>query len=82
MSNVGRPIVYMKVHSGEIFLKGPGTLGSVLPSPSKSLKLVMYGTEEGVFLSFNGGKTEAVVPWANVQIVEYGPRLEVQKEEA
>ncbi len=68
MSN--RLVKYAKFHQG-LFIPGFGTIGDTLPSASKSLKLVMTYSADGLYVSVNGH--EALVPPANVALVVFSP---------
>ena len=73
MTNLnGRKITYVKLHGSDAFIPGVGGLGTTLPPQAKTLTLRMHHTDVGVYLNINNGKSEAVIPWANVQLVVYG----------
>lgn len=71
MSN--RIVTYAKLHGGDAFIPGMGNVGSTLPPTNKAWDLKMYYTPDGLKLSVSGGKIEAMVPLANIQLVVFAP---------
>lgn len=74
-SLVGRTVVYTKLHTG-VFVKGLGELGATFPSETKTLALKMTHDVDGVFIQvgLQGKQAEILVPWANVQVVQYAKK--------
>lgn len=73
MELLGRKIKYVKLHGGDAFIPGIGGLGSTLPPQNKALNMVMTHTREGVHVNVLNGKSEAIIPWANIQLAAYLP---------
>lgn len=67
---MSRKVTWAKFHQG-LFIPGAGTIGDTLPSSSKTLKLEMFHTAEGLQVFCNN--VEAVVPWANVILAVLAP---------
>lgn len=70
MSN-SRIVKYAKVHE-EIFIPGLGSLGTTLPSQSKTVKdLNMYTAVDGLVVK--SGSYEVLIPFANVVLMSLAP---------
>ena len=52
-------------------IPGVGELGRSLPRSNKMDKLEMFYDGNNLYLIFNGGKTKASIPAANLVAVEY-----------
>lgn len=72
---MNRKVLYARFHT-PVFTKGSGSIGDVLPSNSKTLdNLDMHANPAGVSVkfSFKGKKTEILVPYGNVSLIELSP---------
>jgi hypothetical protein len=76
-SNIGKKMSYLSLHT-TLFIPGLGSLGDKLPSPSKTLNLVITRASGGYDLNFNNGKIKAFVPDSNTQLAVYEPEAVVK----
>lgn len=75
-------VKYAKLQGQDTFIPGLGSLGSTLPSPSRTLNIQMFLDSEFptlLFVNINGSGHS--VPLANVQILSFSPEESSPKAE-
>jgi hypothetical protein len=63
-----RKVTKLKIHDLALVIPGIGSLGTELPSQSKTLKMTMEEGTSGVELKFEGHKLTYIIPYANIQM--------------
>ncbi len=83
---MGREVKYVKLHGGDAFIPGVGSLSNTLPPSNKVVAgLYMTAEQDGILVRAkvldprnaqagtvdSGGFASALIPWANVQLAVY-----------